>query len=584
MISTHLAETLRKAVALQRDGQPKQAAACYALACAAAPADPNCGLAYAALLIELGRNAEAEACLRPLAALHRRNAELWDLWSVALQLCGKPAESIRASEGAVAANPRLTRAWVNLALAYLNAGRPLDSLAAQEKALAIDRRCASALHGRAMALQHLHRIPEAVEAYGEALARDPNNFQTRSYRLFALHYLSDVTREQLWTEHQAFGRQAGAEPAGRPAGDRPGRRLRLAFLSPDLREHSISYFLEPLLAHLDRDAFEVVLYHDHYHVDHVSRRLQARASLWRNFVGLSHEVVARQIRDDRIDVLVDLAGHTGLNRQPMLARRVAPVQISYLGYPDTTGVAAMDFRLVDPLTDPPGEADRTSSERLVRFAPALWAFRPAPDAGAPGPARTGPPVFGSCNNLSKVSEETLRGWAGILAAVPGSLLRLKSDGLDQAPVAEHFRKRAAAAGIEPGRLELRGRAPTTAKHLAFYQEIDVALDTFPYHGTTTTCEALWMGVPVISLAGDRHCARVGVSLLSAVGRPGWIAGDWNAYIRLAAAAAADRPDRAQVRRSVSESVLMDHAGQAARFGAAVRECWTRDLRDNAQAA
>jgi predicted O-linked N-acetylglucosamine transferase (SPINDLY family) len=358
----------------------------------------------------------------------------------------------------------------------------------------------------------------------------------------------------------------------------------VGFISPDLREHSVSYFLEPILAHLDPEQFEVVLYHDHYRVDACSERLKAHAILWRNFVGQSHAAVAAQIRADHLDILIDLAGHTGLNRLPVFAARVAPVQMTYLGYPDTTGIRAMDYRLVDALTDPAGDADRFSSERLLRFSSTLWSYRPPQDAPSVALARSGPPVFGSSNNLSKVSDETLRGWAGVLHSVPESRLRLKADGLQHAAVAGQLLQRAGAAGIDAARIQLVPRAATVAEHLAFYHEIDVALDTFPYHGTTTTCEALWMGVPVVSLVGDRHCARVGASLLSAIGRPEWAAADWNGYVQAAARCARERPNRSAVRAALASSALMDHAGQAARFGGALRQGWLERAESSAAVA
>jgi len=436
-------------------------------------------------------------------------------------------------------------------------------------------------------LQQAHRLPEALAAFDSALRAEPENHAARSYRLMALNYLEGWSREQLYAEHLEFGRRFEGAVARRTPGSgaAPDLRLKLAFLSPDLREHSVAYFLEPLLAHLPPAKFEVILYHDHFVTDGMSERLRGRAALWRNFVGQPAAAVEEAIRTDAPDILVDLAGHTGLNRLPLFARRLAPVQISYLGYPNTTGLTAMDYRFVDDFTDPAGSADAWHTEKLVRFAPTAWSYR-AP-GGAPAPTsrpRAGgaPVTFGCFNNFAKVTDAALGAWGRLLTKVPGSRLRLKAGGLGEAAVARQVSERLAKAGLDLGRVELMERTADVASHLALYHGIDVALDTFPYHGTTTTCEALWMGVPVVTQLGDRHAARVGGSLLSAVGHPEWIAGDWDDYVGIAAGLAGDSARLETVSRALrgemQASALMDHAGQAARFGAAVRECWMRSSR------
>jgi predicted O-linked N-acetylglucosamine transferase (SPINDLY family) len=274
---------------------------------------------------------------------------------------------------------------------------------------------------------------------------------------------------------------------------------------------------------------------------------------------------------------VDLAGHTGLvGRLPLFARHLAPVQVTYLGYPDTTGLPAIGYRFTDAVADPPGDADAFATERLVRFAPTAWCYAPpaaTPPAEPPGGRPAGPPVFGCFNNAGKVSDTTLALWARVLAAVPGARLKLKGRGLGEPGVCARLLERCAACGLPAGRVELLERTPDTAAHLALYHDVDVALDTFPYHGTTTTCEALWMGVPVVSLRGDRHASRVGASLLAAVGHPEWVAASADDYVRTAAALAAERPARAAVRAALQGSPLLDHAGQSARFATALRSCW-----------
>jgi len=569
------------------------------------------GLAQSAL----GDHAAAEGHLRSAVTRDPQLAEAWCHLGAALRLQGKPAEAraayeravalkpdyaeahdrlgalVSETEGFAAAVPHFRRAvellpdhvtgWANLGAALAQSGDPAGALQCFDRVLAAEPEHALALTGRALVFQESGRVAEAVEGYATVLAHHPRHHEARSGRLLALHYLDAVNRDDLFADHAAFGTVVGLlPPQPLPNRPEPGRRLRVAFLSPDLRAHSVAYFLEPLLAHLDPGQFEIFLYHDHPRVDAMSARLRARAAQWRHFAGLSHHSVEAAIRADAPDVLFDLAGHTGLNRLPLFARRLAPVQITYLGYPNTTGLRAMDYRFVDAVTDPEGEADMLHTERLVRFAPTAWSY--APPEGAPEPvdppcAAGAPVTFGCFNNFAKVNDATLAGWAGVLVAVPHSRLLLKGHGLDDAALAARLRGRLAALGIDGARVELLGRTPGIAAHLALYARMDVALDTFPYHGTTTTCEALWMGRPVVTLPGDRHASRVGASLLTAAGHPEWIARDWADYARIAADLVRDPARLAAtsrtLRAALCASPLMDHAGQGSRFAQAIRECW-----------
>jgi predicted O-linked N-acetylglucosamine transferase (SPINDLY family) len=479
--------------------------------------------------------------------------------------------------------PAHAAGWKNLGIALATLHQPEEALRALDRALALDPGQSGARLGRALALQEACRLPEAVAEYEGVLAGNPLCAEAASARLLCLNYLEEVSATALKAAHDAFGRthHQNLPPRVFPVHPRPGP-LRVAFLSPDLRYHSVASFLEPLLTHLDRARFEVWLYHDHPLLDAVSGRLRALAAHWRHFAGQPSAVVEAAIRSDGPDVLVDLAGHTGINRLPLYAHRLAPVQITYLGYPNTTGLAAMDFRFTDAQADPAGLADSLCTEKLVRFAPTAWAWRP-PEAAppvAPPPclARPGAEVtFGSFNNPAKLSDGTLRRWAAALAAVPHARLLLKGHGLDSAARQQEFRARCAGLGLDPARVGLAGRTPGTAGHLELYRLMDVALDPFPYHGTTTTCEALWMGRPVVTLAGREHRNRVGVSLLKAAGHPEWIAESDADYTRIAAGLAGD-PARlaalgAGLRADLQAGPLLDHAAQARRFGEALLACW-----------
>lgn len=548
------------------------------------PRAPACAARLGLALIAAGRAEEAECALRDAVGLKPDYAEAWNHLGYCLSVRDRLDEAVACYERATQLDPHKAAFWHNQGLALSMSGRAFDALRCHERARQADPSYAKAHFGRAQALQQLNEIEAAVAAYDEFLRLEPDHLDARSYRLFALNNLPLFTRAELFAEHVEFGRRAGAARVRHFAGaPLPDRRLRVALLSPDLREHSCSYFLEPLLRHLEPADFELFLYHDHFRTDAVSDRFKAMASIWRNFVGQSAAQVEAAILDDKPDILIDLAGHTGIsNRLSLFARRLAPVQISYLGYPNTTGVAAMDFRFTDAIADPPGEADSFATERLTRFSTTAWAYQPpasTPDV-TPPPSTLGPSrgiTFGCFNNLGKVTDETLRTWSQLLASVPGSRLMLKGRGMDVPAQRDRFTARLSRCGIEPERVVLHARTASTAEHLALYREIDIALDTFPYNGTTTTCEALWMGVPVVSQCGDRHAARVGASLLEAVGHEEWIAPDEAAYLRIARSLADSgaqlREIRASLRGQLARSTVMDHAGQAARFGAALRTCW-----------
>jgi predicted O-linked N-acetylglucosamine transferase (SPINDLY family) len=549
------------------------------------PRHPEAWLNLARSLRSLGRPAgDVVACLRRAVELEPDRAETHEQLGELLVL----AEGLPAAEPhfrrAVELQPGLSCAWTNLGLALLEApGRFREAVECLNHAVKVDPMSADAYAGRALARLCAYRQEAAARDYEEAISLEPGNFRVHSARTMLANYLASCSRSAVFAVHRDFGRHFdGTAVASFDQTPDPGRRLRIGFVSPDLRAHPVACFFEPLLRHLDRDGFEVLLYHNDARVDATSERLRQMASAWTNLHGLADTAAENLIRRDAPDVLVDLAGHSSGNRLTLFARRLAPVQITYLGYPNTTGLTAMDYRFTDAVVDPPGEADPFTTEKLVRFAPTAWAYAPSSEAPpvAPGPERSGVPLtFGSFNNFTKVTDEMLRVWSQLLTQVPNSRLVLKSRYFDESLVVETVRARLRAAGLPDGRVELLQTIPTSKGHLEAYAQVDIALDTFPYHGTTTTCEAMWMGVPVVTLAGDRHAARVGCSLLGAAGHPEWIAATTEDYIRIAVGLAADSARRitlrAGLRDQMAASSLLDHAGQASRFGAALRECWSK---------
>ncbi len=527
---------------------------------------------------QLGREAEArEAFLealrvQPGMALGEMNL------GMACHSLGLDDEAIGALRRALALQPDLS--WASVHLAHVLAGR-----GQLEEALEV---CGAALHHEPRhavlhnnlgnLLSDLGLLDEALASYRRALEHDPGLAVAHSNMLLHLQYLPDPDPQAILEAHRQWNqRYAACNPpqaeVRRPVAQGAGRRLRIGYLSPDLRNHPVGRLLLPLLEHHDPQQVEVFAYACMPNEDAMSERLRQHVAAWRNLAALDDAAAAALIAKDEIDILVDLAGHTAGHRLLVMARRPAPIQVTYLGYPDTTGLDAIDFRLTDSLADPPGMTESLHSEELLRLDPCAWCSPPLSDI-PPIPRADGPITFGCFNIASKVNEPLLRLWASILAAVPGSRLLLKAPGWGGAGARQRIHGLFRAAGIAPERIELRGRVESFDEHLALHQRMDIALDTFPYHGTTMTLEALWMGIPVVTLAGSRHVSRVGVSLLSNVGHPELIAQTAEEYVALAVGLAADHPRlgelRAGLRGQLLASPLMHGGGLARRMETAFR--------------
>jgi predicted O-linked N-acetylglucosamine transferase (SPINDLY family)/predicted SAM-dependent methyltransferase len=428
------------------------------------------------------------------------------------------------------------------------------------------------------------RTDDAIAAYRKALALKPGHAPTFSNLLLELNMGTSLTPQAVADEHRRFGEHFARRYAA-PVPDRAWpRRLRIGYVSADFRNHVVSFFMEPILAHHDHARFEIVCYHTHHQKDRTTEQLRRFADRWVDCEAMSDAELAARIRADRIDILVDLGGHTADNRMLVFAEKPAPVQATYLGYPNTTGLQTIDYRITDAYADPPGESDRLSTERLVRLPHSYFCFRPGDDAPPvePPPAAAAAGVtFGCFNHFAKISGEFLDTVAEVLKAVPGSRFILKGRPLSTPEVAAGPRARFERAGVDLSRIELRGWEPTSRSHLRIYGEVDIALDSFPYSGATTTCEALWMGVPVVNLAGIRHASRMCTSILTTVGLGEWIARDKAEYVAKAAALASDRARLAQLRATMRErlkaSPLMDEAGFTRDLEKLYLEMWQRSV-------
>jgi predicted O-linked N-acetylglucosamine transferase (SPINDLY family) len=398
-----------------------------------------------------------------------------------------------------------------------------------------------------------------------------------SNRVLSLHYRDDISAATLAREHLRLGRlyEAAHPPRDHRHIDRSlDRPLRIGYVSADFWTHSVMFFLEPILANHDRAQFEIFCYSNGVRADATTARLQSYPLHWRTIAGLPDHHVDDLIARDRIDILVDLTGHTAGSRLAVFAQKPAPIQVSYLGYPSTTGLTRIDYRLSDAVADPPG-AESLHSERLMRLETA-WCYRPypaAPPVSPPPALRNCHITFGCFNNLQKLTAQVAGQWAKLMAALPTSRLLVKSAGLAESQ--SHHLKLLCDSGIPPERIDLLPRTRTIEEHLGTYGSVDIALDTFPYNGTTTTCEALWMGVPVLTIAGDTHHSRVGASLLTTVGLIDWICSVSDFATK--AAAAADLPTLAQLRQTLrarlNQSPLLDGVRFTRELETAYRKMW-----------
>lgn len=570
--------------ALMNSGDAAAAADAYAEAARLKPgwfqAVGNRGIALA----RLRRYAEAEAALNDALALKPDNEAVLTTLAGTLQALGRSAEAADAGRKAVAADPAAPEAWTNLGLALHSLGQLAEAKQAYERAIVAAPAFALAWYDLGHVLSDQWRAQDARRHFQRAVELDSGYGPAWHAMLF--HALCDPseTEQTIYEAHVRWARTlepaSSAPTAKRPAGTR--QRIRVGYVSPDFRAHSCAAFLRPLFANHDPAVVEIFAYSAVARADDVTDWFRSRTPHWRNIHGLADQAIAALVRSDGIDILVDLGGHTRDQPLGAFALKPAPVQVAWLGYPATTGLAQIDFRFTDDQADPGGDADRYHAETLIRLAGGFHCFEApddAPPVAPPPSGRNGCVTFGSFNSIGKVTPESIETWAGILLAVPESRLLLKARMLGYEDARSAIHQAFERAGVAATRVELRNWVPRGANPLAAYGEVDIALDTFPYNGTTTTFEALWMGVPVIALRGQRHAARVGASILTHIGSTAWITDSTADYQDLAVRLASDLPALASVRRTLrarlASSSLADGPGFARKLEAAYRDLLQR---------
>jgi len=433
-------------------------------------------------------------------------------------------------------------------------------------------------------LKFMGRAEDAVNYYTKAtdiLGDDPSPF---SNKLLCMLCAALRTPEETFAEHRKWGKcfaDKFLDSIPKHGNDQsPDRPLKVGYVSRDFRAHPVAFFIEPILASHDHSRISVYTYLDLPQSDAITGQLRQHVENWRDITGITDDDVAEQVRRDEIDILVDLGGHTAYNRLLVFARKPAPVQVTWLGYAATTGLLSIDYRITDEKADPTGMTEAYHSETLYRLPDSFLCYRPAvnaPDVGHLPAGEKKRITFAAFNHLAKLSHEAVAVWSRILAEVPGSHLAIKAQGLHHPDMQEEMRDLFSKHGISADRLELHGKLPGIYSHLELFNQVDISLDTFPYNGTTTTCESLWMGVPVITLAGSSHVSRVGVSILTSVGLQDMIATGIDDYVARAVSLAGN-PEllnllRANLRKMMLRSPLLDTAGFTRNLEAAYRAMW-----------
>jgi len=572
-------------------GQPEQALLHWKRALALAQGDQQLLMVLntAQVLCEQQRHGQAEELLRQQLEHHPQNSNLLYALGVTAKGQGRWEESCALFEQALELDPGYVICLNTYGLLLRDLGRSHQARGCFERALEVDPEFGAAMNNLGSVLKDVARYPEALQWLRKGAEKLGDNAAAHSNVLFTLVGYELEAATERFAEAVRFGKRFAIAPFERwrdripyPDGK---KRLRVGLVSPDFCRHAVSYFIEPLLEQWDRRDLEITLYACGNVRDDYTRRLQAKADRWRDIQGVNDEHACLQIQRDEIDILIDLAGHTAGNRLPLLAQKPAPIQATYLGYYGTTGLKQVDYWITDHILHPLDKDDeKYATEKLCRLPRAYLAYRPLPDA--PDVAtlpmiKRGYPMLGSFNQSRKITKTTAERWMAVLEAIPEAHLLLKSKNLGEPIEAERVRQLFINMGLAQERLHLEGHSPSVAIHLGRYGEVDVALDTYPYTGCTTTADALWMGVPVLTVAGESMVSRQAAAVLVAAGRSEWVCKTKEELVDRCKDLLSDplklERIRGELRRSTAKSELLDHEGLAKALSTSFRRWWMQWL-------
>jgi predicted O-linked N-acetylglucosamine transferase (SPINDLY family) len=492
-------------------------------------------------------------------------------------------------KGAVAAFKKAIEYKPDFAEAYYNLGNCLRDVEKFDEAIAcfrmastLDPSCIEALSNLGEALQTTGRIDEAVQRFEAVIRIAPQSAMAFSNYLLTLNYLPSYGPKLLYEQHKRFDAAFGRtqDTSTKFANDcSPLRKLKIGYVSADFRNHPVSYFLEPFFSYCNKADFEIFCYSGARTQDAKTALFKRLSDHWTDVFDMTDTDFAATIRAHGIDILVDLSGHSADNRLPVFAQKAAPLQVTYLGYPNTSGLSAMDYRMTDGICDPPGEPV-AHSEKLMRLSPCFCCYCPPQNAPAPGEVpfrQTGVVTFGSTHTLARLNDALLDLWAGLLSKIPSSRLlimrtTLKGSGLDR--VYKRFESRS----VDRNRLVIQNTVPAGG-HLAVYRDVDVFLDSFPWSGHTSACEALWMGVPVVTLRGDRHAGRMVASILSCLDMKDCIAGTKEEYLSVAREMAANIDNLETLRATLRDRMINSPLCDGQTFTANLEEAYVAMWRE-----
>ncbi len=546
------------AIALHDDEQIERAIQSYRRSLELNPSFAGAHVNLGNALRDIGQLDDAIASYRRALQIKSDYAEAHSNLGNALRDIGQLDDAIASYRRALQIKSNYAEALSNLSNALRDVGQLDDALAGYRRALQIKPDYAEAHSNLGNALRDVGQLDDAIASYRRALQIKPDYVEAHSNLLMALQFAPEITREDVFAAHRHFGEQF--ETPLKPLwpihlnNRDPDKRLKIGYVSGDFRGHAVAHFIEPVLANHDKSQVEVFCYSNSVKRDAVTDRLIAAADHWIPCLGMSDELLAKRIHDDGIDILVDLSGHTAHNRLLVFARKPAPLQITYLGYPGTSGLSAMDYRLTDRYTEP--EGDQYYTEELLRLPDSIWCYRPAEDMqqATPLPAlANGHLTFGSFNNANKIGGECIALWSTLLQNIPTAHLMMVAipEGEARNGLSKQFREH----GIANERIHYFGKLPSLEFRRQL-QQVDITLDPFPVNGATTTCESLWMGVPVLTLVGQRFLSRAGLSVLSAAQLPDFTATTKEELIKTATLLANNLPLLANIRAGLREHLIM----------------------------
>ena len=501
---------------------------------------------------------------------------------------GKLTKAIKCYQRALALKPDFIDAIISLGIAFMDQGKLNQAIDCCQRALKLNPNSVEAHSNLSKVLHYSGKVDEAIEHYRLALQIKPIA-QVHSNLLLAMSYSTKYDMATIFAEHKRFNEQH-IVPLVDSVKSYPNersfkRKLKIGYVSADFRDHPVAIFVEAILAQHDREQFEIFCYYSNLKGDSITQHLQQYVDHWLNCAGLPDENLAAQIQSDQIDILVDLAGHTAKNRLPVFARKPAPIQVTYLGYPNTTGLKVIDYRITDSYVVPP-EAEEFNTETLVKLPNSYYCYYPnaaTPPVSKLPATKNDYVVFGSFNNYAKLNSDTLSLWAKVLQAVPEAKLLVKATSLQTPTIQQDLRQRLLDLGIKSKRIILESPTPSP-KHFQSYHRVDIGLDTYPFNGGTTTCEALWMGIPVVTLVGERQVSRMGLGILSTIGLTELIAYTPEKFVEICVKLAADIEHLDQLRMGMRErmrvSPLMDAPTFTRNIETAYRNMWEKWSSEN----